>query len=629
MREAIAFAYMRADLPMPAIIERADGPFSGVAIAGKLGCTFARSGFVPESLRGWSLTSLPHNTRNVSAEGFMSGLARFFGRLETRGTSAIDALHAEARKNGLVWGPFDGRAFTECFRDAAFADFLWRSNLFSEAAAWESLERLFFACGPFFWASADAFVWCAPPASIERDGAGQLHCPVCEGSRDRSCYAFCRRRRAAPSPLERATSRPRDRGAPSCSSRGARRPSSSLSAESGVSRATERARVRRSDMRMRTIRLAVLVIAALLFPSRVFARDLWVRPFMSHVDRLSSGRDGRAFVQGRSFAHDRPEVTSYVLGPGDDVSTWRSDQPAPEFAEDARRTLSLDDSGTIEIAGGGEVAALSQDLRRKLGPSARRRALVDDAESGVHVLLSAWRGGVGTIDGWSVIRFDDEHVIDEERVPLPSWDGPWATAAKPLLAASRGVVWIAFDGVVLRLRDGNWTRFIDDDSQASRRQNASDRDIGYVGTIAAYTIGNVVLATTMSIPLSLSTHERLVPTATVSSVGSMFAIVPSLGYAGAAIKGNIFGGLALAIAIATTPLVSVATYGTDELAFNGNGRFWGSIGGAYAGGLAWAGISRMFKWNDDRSLWLGAIGSAIIGTASNVGYLWAGEGFRK
>ena len=176
VREAIAFAYMRADLPIPAIIERADGPFSGVAIAGKLGCTFAWSGFVPESLKGWSLTSLPHNTRNVSAEGFMSGLARSFGRLETRGTSAIDALHAEARKNGPVWGPFDGRAFTDCFRDAAFADFLWRSNLFSDAAAWESLERLFFACGPFFWASADAFVWCAPPASIVRDGAGQLHC---------------------------------------------------------------------------------------------------------------------------------------------------------------------------------------------------------------------------------------------------------------------------------------------------------------------------------------------------------------------------------------------------------------------------------------------------------------------
>ncbi|CAN5923320.1 hypothetical protein BH11MYX4_BH11MYX4_49600 [soil metagenome] len=71
VREAIVFAYVRADLPMPATIERADGPFSGVAIAGTLGCTFAWSGFVPEAIHGWQLASLPHHTRNVSDEGFM------------------------------------------------------------------------------------------------------------------------------------------------------------------------------------------------------------------------------------------------------------------------------------------------------------------------------------------------------------------------------------------------------------------------------------------------------------------------------------------------------------------------------------------------------------------------------
>jgi hypothetical protein len=174
VRDAIAFAYMRADLAAPRTIERADGPFAGVAVARSLGCAYLWAGFVHGTVADdWALAYNAHYSGRIS-DDLSRGLLRSFLHLDTRGVEAVDALQRLGHERCKAIA--DGDAFAERFRANAMADFLWRSNLVPEAAAWESLERLFFACGPFFWASADAFVWCAPARHVKRDAAGQLHC---------------------------------------------------------------------------------------------------------------------------------------------------------------------------------------------------------------------------------------------------------------------------------------------------------------------------------------------------------------------------------------------------------------------------------------------------------------------
>lgn len=174
VREAVAFAYMMADLPPPSTIVSADGPLDGELRASDLGAAF----LWPDSLGirrfgsridEWDLQMKLEGTRRFSWQ-LAHGTARAFRRVAGRGGDIVDWIHERVHRGAGVCQSFERRLML-----GALADFLCRTSLLPDAGDLEGLHRLFFACGPFWWAGPSAFVYCRAPTTLHLDGTGAPH----------------------------------------------------------------------------------------------------------------------------------------------------------------------------------------------------------------------------------------------------------------------------------------------------------------------------------------------------------------------------------------------------------------------------------------------------------------------
>jgi hypothetical protein len=352
-------------------------------------------------------------------------------------------------------------------------------------------------------------------------------------------------------------------------------------------------------------------------------------------DVRRAGPDGRAWVQhsGRAF----------VLGPGDAVRRLAApDEEGAQQATDPPREqgprLSLGEDGTIERDG--TRAALPDSLLRALGAKAHRRALAYDVVRERYALLRSRRpllSRTGYEDGWSIVWFTPERIVDESAIPEGAWRMPRSSdtnAPQFGFAVANGVAWVGVDDAVLRWDDGTWTVFADEASynDARDRQRRERNDVAQ--HFAAFTLGNAAVASVLSLPVSLVGRQRFAPTATISFAGSL----PALGTAwlmteAASDSDKLGSALTGFVGTLTVPVVALTTYGTGELAFGGTneGSFLGALGGAAAGALAWYAASLAFpkRTLKERWWWVLPLGGGIIGTASTAGYLWAGEGLSR
>jgi hypothetical protein len=168
-----------------------------------------------------------------------------------------------------------------------------------------------------------------------------------------------------------------------------------------------------------------------------------------------------------------------------------------------------------------------------------------------------------------------------------------------------------------------------------RAADARDRE-SLTTQLVVLGVGRAASSSLFSLPVSFAGHQRFLPTAVTSYVGSFPAIVTAGCFALAVDGGKGDVGLSVSalgytVGLVTLPVVALATYGTGELAFGGTneGGYLGALGGAASGALVWtlataalpAGTFRRHWW------WIVPVGSSLISSASTAGYLWAGQGF--
>jgi hypothetical protein len=175
VRAAVDFAFMMADKPAPPRIEEVLGPNVGTARGLREVCMYLGEGLglVGGQDDRWFPMHEIQNTRGIS-DFLRRGLDNALWRLQSRGAGITEWLH-----DGVLVTRGDAARRAEqlgdAFGTAAFADFLCRSNLYSDAGAWAGMKALFFACGPFWWTDGTTFFHSRPPLHHAVDAGGVLH----------------------------------------------------------------------------------------------------------------------------------------------------------------------------------------------------------------------------------------------------------------------------------------------------------------------------------------------------------------------------------------------------------------------------------------------------------------------
>jgi hypothetical protein len=363
---------------------------------------------------------------------------------------------------------------------------------------------------------------------------------------------------------------------------------------------------------------------------------------------LDARANGRAWVRGSAASKE-----AFVVGPGDRVERLPDPTTPPWPGSSAAQGGEAEDEaegppkpppGQMVLAEDGSLqrdgarAPLSEGFLRALGPKIDRRALAYDKETHRYVLLRSRRplaAGNGYDDHWSIVWFEGERILGESMTPDDVDLGP-----TPPLAASNGVVWVGVRTGVLRWDNSAWTLFYDEKIYQALRTAEREGKEGFVVGVTAFTLGNAAASSAFSVPISLGGHQRFLPTATTTLVGSVPSVLTSAMFA---IVGNARGGndftnffraLAVIVGTLSLPVVALTTYGTGELAFdgtNGGYTYLGALGGAAAGAAVWTLVSAALPEQSFRHGWWWVLpaGAAFIGASSTTGYLWAGDGFRK